>query len=91
MKEITSTITGKGQVTIPAEVRRRLGVAPSDQISFVILDNGTVEVRPARYSVAELRSIIPAIPGRTKQDFDAEIAEAMAEGAAGILDEGEEE
>ncbi|MBI2864482.1 MAG: type II toxin-antitoxin system PrlF family antitoxin [Chloroflexi bacterium] len=36
MKEILSTITSKGQVTIPAEVRRHLGVNTHDKIAFVI-------------------------------------------------------
>jgi AbrB family looped-hinge helix DNA binding protein len=40
MKEIVSTITSKGQVTIPAEVRRHLGVSQGDKLSFVIGDEG---------------------------------------------------
>ena len=39
MKEIVSTITSKGQVTIPAEVRRRLGVGTGAKITFVIDEN----------------------------------------------------
>jgi AbrB family looped-hinge helix DNA binding protein len=31
-----STLTSKGQVTIPAEVRRRLGLRPGDHVGFVI-------------------------------------------------------
>ena len=31
-----ATLTSKGQVTIPAEVRRRLGLQPGDHIGFVI-------------------------------------------------------
>ncbi len=40
MKEIVSTITSKGQVTIPAEVRRHLGLKTRDKISFVIEEEG---------------------------------------------------
>ena len=32
----TSTLTSKGQVTIPAEVRRRLGLHPGDRVAFVV-------------------------------------------------------
>ena len=30
----TSTLTRKGQVTIPADVRRRLGLHPGDRVAF---------------------------------------------------------
>ena len=31
-----STLTSKGQVTIPAEVRRRLGLHPGDHVGFIV-------------------------------------------------------
>jgi AbrB family looped-hinge helix DNA binding protein len=62
VKEFASTINSKGQVTIPAEVRRSLGVAPSDKVAFVIHESGTVELRRVGYSVADLRGILPALP-----------------------------
>jgi len=40
-----STLTSKGQVTIPAEVRRRLGLHPDDHIGFIIDED---EVRLVR-------------------------------------------
>lgn len=56
MKEIVSTITSKGQVTIPAEVRRHLGLKKSDKISFVIEEEGDVRLKAPRYpSVDSLR------------------------------------
>ncbi len=55
-KEILSTVTSKGQVTIPAEVRRHLGVKTRDRIAFVIEPEGTVRLKAPRYSsVASLR------------------------------------
>ncbi len=53
MKEIVSTITSKGQVTIPVEVRRYLGVTANDKISFVISDAGEVQIKAPRYSTIE--------------------------------------
>jgi AbrB family looped-hinge helix DNA binding protein len=32
----TSALTTKGQVTIPAEVRRQLGLKPGDRVAFII-------------------------------------------------------
>jgi antitoxin PrlF len=56
VKEIISTITSKGQVTIPAEVREYLGVKTNDKIAFVIDSEGIVRIRVPRYpDVASLR------------------------------------
>ena len=32
---VAAKITSKGQITLPKEVRRRLGVGPGDQVEFV--------------------------------------------------------
>jgi antitoxin PrlF len=56
MKEIISTITSKGQVTIPSEVRKYLGIKTNDKIAFVIDSEGTVRLRVPHYpSIASLR------------------------------------
>jgi len=36
----------KGQVTIPRDVRERLGLQAGDKIAWSLLSNGTVVVRP---------------------------------------------
>jgi AbrB family looped-hinge helix DNA binding protein len=79
MKEYVSTISSKGQVTIPADVRRELGVETADKVIFVIAEDGAVELRRAPYRVADLRGIVPALPNRETVDFDDLIAEAFAE------------
>ncbi|MBI4506965.1 MAG: type II toxin-antitoxin system PrlF family antitoxin [Chloroflexi bacterium] len=54
--EVLATVTSKGQVTIPAEVRRHLGVKTKDKIAFVLEPSGTVRLRVPRYtSVASVR------------------------------------
>ncbi len=56
MKEILSTITSKGQITIPAEVRRHLGVSKNDKIAFLLEPDGTVRLAAPRYpDIASLR------------------------------------
>ena len=56
MKEIISSITSKGQVTIPVEVRRHLGVTVNDKIAFVIDPEGAVRLTVPRYpNIASLR------------------------------------
>ena len=49
MREITSKLTSKGQLTLPVEIRRHLGVGPKDKVAFVVQEDGTVQVRPAMY------------------------------------------
>jgi AbrB family looped-hinge helix DNA binding protein len=43
MSELFSTVTTKGQVTIPLEVRKILGVEPHDKVVFVV-DEGQVRL-----------------------------------------------
>ena len=50
MRQITTTITQRGQVTIPAEVRRRLGVGPRDKVAFAIDEDG-VRLLPAPFTL----------------------------------------
>ncbi len=42
-----SKITSKGQITVPIEVRRILGVRPGDRLRFESDSNG-VHIRPVR-------------------------------------------
>ena len=42
----TSTLTDKGQTTVPQEVREALGVKARHQLQWTIRNDGTVLVRP---------------------------------------------
>lgn len=53
-----STITSKGQITLPKKIRERLHVAPGDRIDFVVEENGLVVVRPARSRLRQLRGML---------------------------------
>lgn len=44
----SSTISSKGQITVPQEVRNRLGLSAGDRVEFVIEDERTV-LRPLRH------------------------------------------
>ena len=41
-----STLTSKGQVTIPKEIRTRLGLKPGDRLDFQLDDDGQLKVHP---------------------------------------------
>ena len=38
-----SSLTSKGQVTIPAALRRKLGLRPGDRVAFAPVDAGTYD------------------------------------------------
>lgn len=48
-RELISIISSKGQVTVPAQIRRHLGVNTNDKIAFVVEASGAVRVTPAKY------------------------------------------
>jgi AbrB family looped-hinge helix DNA binding protein len=80
MATSTATVTSKGQVTIPVEVRRRLGIAPSDKIVFVYDESGPVVVRKMKFSVEDLQGILPILPVAPSPDFEEEIHQAFEAG-----------
>ncbi|MDP2935488.1 MAG: AbrB/MazE/SpoVT family DNA-binding domain-containing protein [Dehalococcoidia bacterium] len=55
MKELLTVVTRKGQITIPAEIRRSLGIMEGDKVALSLTDGEKpkVSLRPIR-SVAEL-------------------------------------
>jgi len=76
----TATITSKGQVTIPREVRAGLGVSAGDRLDFVRLEDGNYAIVPASHSIRSLRGIIP----RPKKPVSLEDMEAaISAGARG--------
>ena len=55
-----TTLTSKGQVTIPKAIRDELGLKPSDKIEFFI-ENGHAKLRRAYPSLEDVVGRIPAI------------------------------
>jgi AbrB family looped-hinge helix DNA binding protein len=49
-----STLTAKGQTTIPKNIRDGMGLRPKDKIHFTLLANGTVIMRAKKRSFREL-------------------------------------
>ncbi len=48
-KQSVSTISSKGQITLPVVVRRHLGVDINDKVAFMIEHNGEVKVTQMKY------------------------------------------
>ena len=48
-KQSVSTISSKGQVTLPVSIREHLGVNFNDKVAFMIEPDGKVQVAQAKY------------------------------------------
>ena len=60
----TATLTSKGQITIPVDVRRVLNVQAGDRVEFVQVEPGRFELVAATRSVRELKGLF-GTPDRT--------------------------
>jgi AbrB family looped-hinge helix DNA binding protein len=57
----SSTISSKGQVTVPIEVRHRLGLKQGDRVEFVFEDGKTV-LRPSRPATNPFTAYLGVLP-----------------------------
>jgi antitoxin PrlF len=64
----TATITSKGQITIPANVRRALSVGTGDRVEFVQLEPGQFLFLAANRSVTELKGMFGKAAGTVSID-----------------------
>ena len=72
-----ATVAGDGTVTLPEQVRCRLGVEAGGTIRFQVDDRGAVSVRVRPTRLAHVLGYLVA-KGPTSVDLDEEIEEAMA-------------
>lgn len=75
-----ATITSKGQITIPVQVRNALGVDSGDRLEFVELEKGKFAIIPATRSIRELEGRY--YDKRRKPVTIEEMNAAIARGAA---------
>jgi len=55
----TATITSKGQITIPATIRKALDLQSGDRVDFMVEETGRVSFLPLTRKVMSLKGIIP--------------------------------
>ena len=70
MREYVTSVTSKGQITLPAAVRRQLGIEPGDRVSIVIEDEQGARLRRVEHDVRSVRGLIATPPGLESQDLD---------------------
>ena len=76
-----ATMSSKGQLTVPKEVREQLQLATGTQL-FISVRDGELVARPKNRSIADLAGILGTPPigvGATLEDLDKAVGEALAE------------
>ena len=63
----TSTISSNGQITVPIEIRKRLGVKHGDRVEFVV-ENGVTILRPAKSEDDPFAKFVGCLPGFTSME-----------------------
>ncbi len=78
-----ATVTSKGQLTIPKEVRDSLHLHAGDRVLFVVHGDNEATMKPITKSVDEVYGTLyrPGQPQRSVQEMRAAVAERMKRGA----------
>lgn len=75
----SSTISSKGQVTVPQEIRNRIGLSTGDRVEFVV-ENGQTVIRPLRSETNPFEKYKGALKAfRSRKDINAWIGEMRDE------------
>jgi AbrB family looped-hinge helix DNA binding protein len=78
-----ATMTSKGQVVIPAEIRHRLNLHAGDKLDFTIdAESRELHVHPINKSVDEVFGVLKGKSSKhySVEDMNAAVAEAFKEG-----------
>ena len=54
-----ATITSKGQITIPKEIRALLDLKAGDKVNFISVEDGNVRFIPVKKNVTSLKGSVP--------------------------------
>jgi AbrB family looped-hinge helix DNA binding protein len=79
---ITSKITSKGRITIPVEVRKKLGLRPGTRVWFIENEKGEYVLKVKTGSIMNLRGIFK---WTGKPVSIEEMNETIAQCGAGLL------
>jgi len=59
-----STLTAKGQTTVPAQVRAQVGAAPGTRLVWHVTPDGSIIVRAKTRSILDLAGMLKAPKGK---------------------------
>ena len=75
----SSTISSKGQVTVPQEIRTRVGLSAGDRVEFAV-ENGKILFRPLRSEINPFEKYKGALKSfRSRKEINAWISELRDE------------
>jgi len=85
MTAMEAKVTSKGQVTLPAALRERLGIETGDRVLFVEQTDGSFALRVRRGTFADLKGLLrgkvePASDRQIKDWIDEARSRAVARG-----------
>jgi antitoxin PrlF len=70
----TATLTSKGQITIPKEVREALSLSAGHRVAFLVREDGVAEMRPENVDLMSLFGAIkPRVQGISVEDMNEAI------------------
>jgi len=53
-----ATLTSKGQITIPSDIRKLMAINPKDRLTFTPMPDGTVVLRAKTKSIKDLKGLL---------------------------------
>ena len=86
MSVIIARVSSKGQITLPIDARRRLGIKANSRVE-IITGDGCIIIRPLR-SVRELAGILPLRAKGAPMDWERARTEAEQAVAREVAEEG---
>jgi len=66
----SSSVTSKGQTTIPKPIRDYLGLRPGSRIDYIVDEEGRVVLQPATYDIRDLHGVLHR-PGQAPLSIEA--------------------
>ena len=60
---IESTVTSKGQTTVPAEVREQVGAGPGTRLVWHVMPDGRILVRAKTKSILDMAGVVKPAEG----------------------------
>jgi AbrB family looped-hinge helix DNA binding protein len=79
MRIATSKVTNQGQISVPAEVRKDLGIRAGTELIWDRNENGDYTVRPKRLTLADVHRVVgPATVRLTNRELQEARREFLA-------------